>query len=161
MKRYGLLFMSGIIAALAGFLLGLPFSNRLLRWIITGICIGVLSHGYNVRNKKLILTVLISAVAVISGWFLGKLITYTMVVWPILGLIIGASDLQKIRITTRIKKGLYGFTGGFVGVHFFPFLFFVIFPWLGLPFMAWDIEKMGLILSGGTIALAIAGRKNE
>jgi hypothetical protein len=84
-----------------------------------------------------------------------------MVAWPIFGLIIGASDLQNIRITTRIKKGFYGFTGGFVGVHFFPFLFFVIFPWLNLPFIAWDIEKMGLILSGGTIALAVGRRKNE
>ncbi len=42
-------------------------------------------------------------------------------------------------------------------------LFFIVFPWLGLPFMAWNIEKMGLILSGGTIALGVAlgGKKNE
>ena len=112
---------------------------------------------------RLIFAPVIGSIAVVLGWFLGKYIAYTMVVWLLFGLIVGTAELNKIVFAERIKKALFGFTGGFAGSHFFPFLFFIIFRLIGLPFMAWNIEKMGLILSGGTIALRVAlgGKKNE
>ena len=163
MKRTIIFFIGGAIAATAGFLIGLPFSNRLIRWVIVGVCISIFCHGYNTRDKKLVFTPFIGGGAVVLGWFLGKYITYTMVVWPLFGLIVGATVLNQMTITERIKKAFFGFIGGFIGVHFFPFIYFGVLPLLSFPFMAWDIDKMGLILSGGTIALGVAlgGRKND
>ncbi|MBI4378789.1 MAG: hypothetical protein HY578_06820 [Nitrospinae bacterium] len=164
MKRVLIFFIGGIVASTAGFFIGLPFSNRLLRWVIVGACISIFCHGFDVSSPNSSKTTLmkggqggiIGGLAIVSGWFFGKYITYTMVAWPFFGIIIGLTDPSKIGVITRIKKTVFGFAGGFIGVHFFPFLFFGIFPFLGLPFMAWDIEKMGLILSGGTVALGIA-----
>ncbi|MEK6590290.1 MAG: hypothetical protein AABZ11_06380 [Nitrospinota bacterium] len=156
MKKVLVLFLGGVVIASIGLLFGSLFSNRLIKWVIVGACISTFAHGYNNLNMRLIFAPVIGGVAVILGWFFGKYITYTMVAWPVFGIIIGLTDLSKIGVITRIKKTLFGFAGGFIGVHFFPFLIFGIFPFLGLPFMAWDIEKMGLILSGGTVALGIA-----
>src|SRR3990172_4533830 len=140
MKRAIIFFIGGAIAATVGFLIGLPFHDRLLRWVIVGAFISIFCHGYDVRDKKLVFTPFIGGGAVVLGWFFGKYITYTMVVWP-----------------------LFGFIGGFAGVHFFPFIYFGVLPLLGFPFMAWDIEKMGLILSGGMIALSVSlgGKRND
>lgn len=163
MKKALILFIGGVAIAAIGLLFGSLFSNRLIKWVIVGACISIFCHGYGVRDKKLIITPFIGGGAVILGWFLGKYITYTMVVWPLFGLIVGATVLSQMTISERIKKAIFGFIGGFAGSHFFPFLFFIIFPSIGIPFMAWNIEKMGLILSGGTIALSVAlgGKKNE
>jgi hypothetical protein len=161
MKKALIFFFGGMAASLIGFLIGLPFHDRLLRWSIVGVCIAIFCHGYyNKQNRRLLLTPFIGGSAVILGWFLGKYITYTMVVWPLFGAIIGLTDPSRLKTSERIKKTLFGFLGGFVGVHFFPILFFGVFPWLGVPFIAWDIEKMGLIFSGGAIAVGIGfGRK--
>ena len=163
MKKALILFIGGVAIAAIGLLCGSLFSNRLIKWVIVGACISTFAHGYNNLNMRLIFAPVIGGIAVVLGWFLGKYIAYTMVVWPLFGLIIGAAELNKIAAAERIKKALFGFTGGFAGSHFFPFLFFIVFPWLGIPFMAWNIEKMGLILSGGTIALSVAlgGKKIE
>ncbi|MBI5750120.1 MAG: hypothetical protein HZA00_13460 [Nitrospinae bacterium] len=163
MKKALILFIGGVVIAAIALFCGSLFTNRLIKWVIVGACIGTFAHGYNNLNMRLIFASVIGGVAVVLGWFLGKYIAYTMVVWPLFGLIVGTAELNKIAVAERLKKGLFGFIGGFIGSHFFPFLFFIIFPWLGLPFMAWNIEKMGLILSGGTIALGIAlgGKKNE
>src|SRR3989304_766088 len=140
MKKALILFIGGVAIAAIGLLCGSLFSNTLIKWVIVGACISTFAHGYNNLNMRLIFAPVIGGIAVVLGWFLGKYIAYTMVVWA-----------------------LFGFAGGFAGSHFFPFLFFIVFPWLGIPFMAWNIEKMGLILSGGTIALSVAlgGKKNE
>ena len=164
MKKALILFIGGVVIAAIGLLFGSLFTNRLIKWVIVGACIGAFAHGYNNLNKidslrslqGLIFSPVIGGGAVVLGWFLGKYIAYTMVVWPLFGLIIGATELNKIAAAERIKKAIFGFIGGFAGSHFFPFLFFIIFPLIGLPFMAWNIEKMGLILSGGTIALGVA-----
>jgi len=163
MKRAIIFFIGGAIAATVGFLIGLPFHDRLLRWVIVGACISIFCHGYDVCDKKLVFTPFIGGGAVVLGWFLGKYITYTMVVWPLFGLIVGVTVLNQMTISERIKKAIFGFIGGFAGVHFFPFIYFGVLPLLGFPFMAWDIEKMGLILSGGTIALSISlgGKRND
>lgn len=163
MKKALIIFIGGIVIAAIGLLFGSLFSNRLIKWVIVGACIGTFVHGYNNLNMRLIFTPVIGGAAVVLGWFLGRYIAYTMVVWPLFGLIVGSAELNKITVAERLKKGLFGFTGGFIGSHFFPFLFFIIFPLIGFPFMAWNIEKMGLILSGGTIALSVAlgGKKNE
>jgi len=163
MKRTIIFFIGGAIAATVGFLIGLPFHDRLLRWVIVGAFISIFCHGYDVRDKKLVFTPFIGGGAVVLGWFFGKYITYTMVVWPLFGLIVGMTVPNQMTISERIKKAIFGFIGGFAGVHFFPFIYFGVLPLLGFPFMAWDIEKMGLILSGGTIALGVAlgGRKND
>lgn len=163
MKKALILFIGGVAIAAIGLLFGSLFSNRLIKWVIVGACISTFAHGYNNLNLRLIFAPVIGGIAVVLGWFLGKYIAYTMVVWPLFGLIVGTAELNKIAVAERIKKSLFGFIGGFVGSHFFPFLFFIIFPLIGLPFMAWNIEKMGLILSGGTIALGVAfgGKKNE
>lgn len=170
MKKAGILFIGGIFAAATGFLIGegiyyfnLPFSNRLIRWVVIGMCVGTFCHVYYTRASKIFFAPFISGAAVVLGWFLGKHITYTMVVWPVFGAVIGATVPYQMSVITRFKKLFLGFAGGFIGVHLFPFLFFGLFPWLGLPFIAWDIEKMGLILSGGTVAFGIAlgGRKSE
>ncbi|MBI3584524.1 MAG: hypothetical protein HY096_11350 [Nitrospinae bacterium] len=171
MKKALILFIGGVVIAAIALFCGSLFSNRLIKWVIVGACISTFAHGYNNLNKidslrslqGLIFTSVIGGVAVVIGWFLGKYIAYTMVVWPLFGLIVGTAELNKMATAERLKKGLFGFIGGFIGSHFFPFLFFIIFPLIGLPFMAWNIEKMGLILSGGTIALGIAlgGKKNE
>lgn len=162
MKRVLIFFFGGIAASTIGFLIGLPFHDRLLRWSIVGACIAIFCHGYdNKTNRRLLLTPFIGGSAVILGWFLGKYITYTMVVWPLFGTIVALTDPSQSKISERFKKALFGFLGGFAGIHFFPFIFFGLFPLLGIPFMAWDIEKMGLILAGGTIALGLSfgGRK--
>jgi len=163
MKKALILFIGGVAIAAIGLLCGSLFSNRLIKWVIVGACISTFAHGYNNLNMRLIFAPVIGGIAVVLGWFLGKYIAYTMVVWPLFGLIVGTAELNKIVFAERIKKALFGFAGGFAGSHFFPFLFFIVFPWLGIPFMAWNIEKMGLILSGGTIALSVAlgGKKNE
>ena len=163
MKKALILFIGGVAIAAIGLLCGSLFSNRLIKWVIVGACISTFAHGYNNLNMRLIFAPVIGGIAVVLGWFLGKYIAYTMVVWPLFGLIVGTAELNKIVFAERIKKALLGFAGGFAGSHFFPFLFFIVFPWLGIPFMAWNIEKMGLILSGGTIALGVAlgGKKNE
>lgn len=171
MKKALVLFIGGVAIAAIGLLFGSLFSNRLIKWVIVGACISTFAHGYNNLNKidslrslqGLIFASVIGGGAVVLGWFLGKYITYTMVVWPLFGLIVGATVLNQMTIPERIKKAIFGFIGGFIGSHFFPFLFFIVFPWLGIPFMAWNIEKMGLILSGGTIAISVAfgGKKNE
>ena len=162
MKRAIIFFIGGAIAATVGFLIGLPFHDRLLRWVIVGAFISIFCHGYDVRDKKLVFTPFIGGGAVVLGWFFGKYITYTMVVWPLFGLIVGVTVLNQMTISERIKKAIFGFIGGFAGVHFFPFIYFGVLPLLGFPFMAWDIEKMGLILSGGMIALSVSlgGKKD-
>ncbi|OGV97646.1 MAG: hypothetical protein A2Z59_08810 [Nitrospinae bacterium RIFCSPLOWO2_02_39_17] len=163
MKKALILFIGGVVIAAIALFCGSIFTNRLIKWVIVGACISTFAHGYNNLNLRLIFSPVIGGGAVVLGWFLGKYIAYTMVVWPLFGLIIGAAELNKIAAAERIKKAIFGFIGGFIGSHFFPFLFFIIFPLIGLPFMAWNIEKMGLILSGGTIALGVAlgGKKNE
>ncbi|MBI4377474.1 MAG: hypothetical protein HY578_00085 [Nitrospinae bacterium] len=163
MKKALILFIVGVVIAAIGLLFGSLFSNRLIKWVIVGACIGTFAHGYNNLKLRLIFTLVIGGGAVVLWWFLGKYIAYTMLVWPLFGLIIGTAELNKIATVERLKKALFGFIGGFAGSHFFPFLFFIIFPLIGLPFMAWNIEKMGLILSGGTITLGVAlgGKKNE
>ena len=156
MKKALILFIGGVVIAAIALFCGSIFTNRLIKWVIVGACISTFAHGYNNLNLRLIFSPVIGGGAVVLGWFLGKYIAYTMVVWPLFGLIIGAAELNKIAAAERIKKAIFGFIGGFIGSHFFPFLFFIIFPLIGLPFMAWNIEKMGLILSGGTIALGVA-----
>lgn len=163
MKKALILFIGGALIAAIGLLFGSLFSNRLIKWVIVGVFISTFAHSYSNLNIRLIFAPLIGGCAVVLGWFLGKYITYTMVVWPLFGLIVGTAVLNQMTISERIKKAIFGFIGGFVGSHFFPFLFFIVFPSIGIPFMAWNIEKMGLILSGGTIALSVAlgGKKNE
>jgi len=78
-----------------------------------------------------------------------------MVVWPLFGLIVGATVLNQMTISERIKKAIFGFIGGFVGSHFFRF-YFLLYSHL-LVFLSWHgILKDGTDLSGGTIALSVA-----
>ena len=103
MKKALILFIGGVAIAAIGLLCGSLFSNRLIKWVIVGACISTFAHGYNNLNMRLIFAPVIGGIAVVLGWFLGKYIAYTMVVWPLFGLIVGTAELNKIVFAERIK----------------------------------------------------------
>ena len=143
MKRTALYGILGGIFGTAGWLLLYLTDLRPLGWMVPSVALGVLSGGRGLGAA-------VGGGTMFLGLFIGRLVHYPMIAWPLLGAALG------LWTSARPKNGAIGFVVGLLSVHLLPLFTMVLLPLLGFPTtFDYDVEGAALVLGGVALGAMI------